>query len=191
MNYLLQYGFTKIKTGIKLYQIFNNSFVFTMSFTTQLAYAIYRIISGFIILSHRNIHCEDLHKPRTVKSVMYHGQRTYPNILSVSMNPSYCCRLGNDSIFLFAVKSLCRILLNLFCFQASVGLLNIKMSSYRFKDPRVKDKTVTRPSYLWHGNSIFGNMFFILRRAPVCGSKSRMLKYTSVWWCNFGISGVP
>ena len=26
--------------------------------------------------------------------------------------------------------------------------LNIKMSPYRYKDPRVKDKTVSRPSYL-------------------------------------------
>ena len=30
--------------------------------------------------------------------------------------------------------------------------LNIKMSSYQYRDPHVKDKTVSRPSYLQHGN---------------------------------------
>ena len=29
----------------------------------------------------------------------------------------------------------------------SVGCLNIKMSSHQFRDPHVKDKTVSRPSY--------------------------------------------
>ena len=28
------------------------------------------------------------------------------------------------------------------------GRLNIKMSSYQYRDPHVKDKTVLRPSYL-------------------------------------------
>ena len=28
------------------------------------------------------------------------------------------------------------------------GRLNIKMSSYQYRDPHVKDKTVSRPSYL-------------------------------------------
>ena len=28
------------------------------------------------------------------------------------------------------------------------GCLNIKMSSYKYRDPHVKDKTVARPSYL-------------------------------------------
>ena len=32
------------------------------------------------------------------------------------------------------------------------GRLNIKMSSYQYRDPHVKDKTVLRPSYLYHGN---------------------------------------
>ena len=32
------------------------------------------------------------------------------------------------------------------------GHLNIKMSSYQYTDPHVKDKTVSRPSYLYHGN---------------------------------------
>ena len=32
------------------------------------------------------------------------------------------------------------------------GRLNIKMSSYQWKDPHVKDKTASRPSYLYHGN---------------------------------------
>ena len=30
----------------------------------------------------------------------------------------------------------------------SGGRLNIKMSSYQYRDPHVKDKTVSRPSYL-------------------------------------------
>ena len=34
----------------------------------------------------------------------------------------------------------------------SGGHLNIKMSSYRYRDSYVKDKTVSRPSYLQHGN---------------------------------------
>ena len=32
------------------------------------------------------------------------------------------------------------------------GGLNIKMSSYQYRDSHVKDKTVSRPSYLLHGN---------------------------------------
>ena len=32
------------------------------------------------------------------------------------------------------------------------GCLNIKMSSYQYSDPHVKNKTVSRPSYLKHGN---------------------------------------
>ena len=31
--------------------------------------------------------------------------------------------------------------------------LNIKMPSYQCMDPHVKDKMVSRPSYLWHGNT--------------------------------------
>ena len=34
----------------------------------------------------------------------------------------------------------------------SGGRLNIKMLSYQYRDPHVKDKTVSRPSYLYHGN---------------------------------------
>ena len=33
------------------------------------------------------------------------------------------------------------------------GRLNIKMSSYQYRDPHVKGKTVWRPSYLKHGNA--------------------------------------
>ena len=33
------------------------------------------------------------------------------------------------------------------------GRLNTKVSSYQHRDPHVKDKTVSRPSYLQHGNS--------------------------------------
>ena len=32
------------------------------------------------------------------------------------------------------------------------GRLNIRTSSYQYRDPHVKDKTVSRPSYLLHGN---------------------------------------
>ena len=38
------------------------------------------------------------------------------------------------------------------CLVASRGRLNIKMSSYQYRDSHVKDKTVSRPSYLLHGN---------------------------------------
>ena len=33
------------------------------------------------------------------------------------------------------------------------GRLKIKMSSCQYRDPHVKDRTVLRPSYLWHGNT--------------------------------------
>ena len=33
-------------------------------------------------------------------------------------------------------------------FDKPGGRLNIKMSSYQYRDPHVKDKTVSRPSYL-------------------------------------------
>ena len=39
---------------------------------------------------------------------------------------------------------------------SSLGRLNIKMSSYQYRNPHVKDKTVSRPSYLLHGNPIHG-----------------------------------
>ena len=47
------------------------------------------------------------------------------------------------------------------------GGLNIKMSSYQYKDPNVKDNTVLRPSYLYHGIIIIpGRTVFILRCGP-------------------------
>ena len=46
------------------------------------------------------------------------------------------------------------------------GRLNIKMSSYQYMDPHVKDKTVSLPSYYRHGNPIPGKTVFILRRSP-------------------------
>ena len=36
------------------------------------------------------------------------------------------------------------------------GRLNIKMSSYQHRHLHIKDKTVSRPSYLQHGNPILG-----------------------------------
>ena len=37
-------------------------------------------------------------------------------------------------------------------FMTSGSHLNIKMSPYQYRDPHVKDKIVSRPSYLNHGN---------------------------------------
>ena len=45
--------------------------------------------------------------------------------------------------------------------------LSIKMSSYQYRDHHVKDKTVSRPSYLWHGNPHTRKTVFILRQALV------------------------
>ena len=43
------------------------------------------------------------------------------------------------------------------CWLSAPGdRLNIKMSSYQYRDPHVKDKTVSRPSYLLHWNPIPG-----------------------------------
>ena len=36
------------------------------------------------------------------------------------------------------------------------GRLNIRMSSYQYRDSHYKDKTVSRPSYLYNGNTISG-----------------------------------
>ena len=35
-----------------------------------------------------------------------------------------------------------------FCRQVAWGRLSIKKPSYQYRDPHVKDKTVSRPSYL-------------------------------------------
>ena len=40
------------------------------------------------------------------------------------------------------------------------GGLNIKMSSYQYRDPHVEDKMVSRPSYLNHGNPIHGTYWY-------------------------------
>ena len=46
------------------------------------------------------------------------------------------------------------------------GRLNIK-SSYQYRNPHVKGKTVLRPSYVWHGNPhTWEKTVFILRRGP-------------------------
>ena len=47
------------------------------------------------------------------------------------------------------------------------GHLNIKLSSYQYRDSYVKDKTVSRPSYRWHGNPILEKKtVLLLRQAP-------------------------
>ena len=38
------------------------------------------------------------------------------------------------------------------CSDRTRACLNIKMSSYQYRDPHVKNKMVSRPSYLQHGN---------------------------------------
>ena len=45
-----------------------------------------------------------------------------------------------------------RIIDTVMCHWSSGGRLNIKMSSYQYRYPHVKDKTASRPSYLKHGN---------------------------------------
>ena len=42
--------------------------------------------------------------------------------------------------------------------------LNRKMSSYQYRHPNVKDKTVSRPPYLYHGKRIPWKTVFILKR---------------------------
>ena len=47
------------------------------------------------------------------------------------------------------------------------GRLNTNISSYQFRDPHVKDKTVAWHCYLYHGNPLYlGDTVFILRRGP-------------------------
>ena len=50
--------------------------------------------------------------------------------------------------------------------QPPEGLLSIKMSSYQYKDPHVKDKMVSWPSYLWHGNLIPGKDGLYIETGP-------------------------
>ena len=44
--------------------------------------------------------------------------------------------------------------------------LNMKMSSYQYTNCQCKDKTVSRPSYLYNGNPMPGKTVFILRQSP-------------------------
>ena len=46
------------------------------------------------------------------------------------------------------VSSALQIVQNVQVLWDSGGQLNIKMPSYQYRDPHVKDKTVSRPSYL-------------------------------------------
>ena len=49
------------------------------------------------------------------------------------------------------------------------GRLTIKMAPYQYRDPPVKDNTISqrRPYFLWHGNCIHGKTIFLLQRASV------------------------
>ena len=46
------------------------------------------------------------------------------------------------------------------------GRFNIKTPSCQYRNIHYKDKTVSRPSYLYNGNPIPGKTVFILRRVP-------------------------
>ena len=47
------------------------------------------------------------------------------------------------------------------------GRLNIKMSSYQYRDPHVKEKTISRPLFLTWESPYLGKTVLILRRGPV------------------------
>ena len=47
------------------------------------------------------------------------------------------------------------------------GWLSIKMASYQYRDSHYKDKTVSRPSYLYYVDSHTYKMIFILECGPV------------------------
>ena len=51
-------------------------------------------------------------------------------------------------------------------FKKARGRLNVKMPSYQYTDPHVKDKTVSRKSHLQTGKPIPGKTVFILRPSP-------------------------
>ena len=53
------------------------------------------------------------------------------------------------------------------CDCQDLGLSPYEGSSYHYRDPNVKNKTVSQPSYIQHGNPIPGNTVFILKRGPV------------------------
>ena len=53
---------------------------------------------------------------------------------------------------------------------------NIKMPSYQNWGPQVKDKTVSRQSYLWHENPILGKTVLMLKQGPGFGKTVLMLK---------------
>ena len=67
----------------------------------------------------------------------------------------------------------------------SVGL-NIKMSFYRYGNSHVKDETVGRPSYFWHGDPIPGKTVFILRRTQgdrlILNMRIAYLERPSLYW---------
>ena len=50
--------------------------------------------------------------------------------------------------------------------QRSEARLNIEISSYQYKDSHYKDKTVSRPFYLYNENPIHEKTVFVLRRGP-------------------------
>ena len=57
------------------------------------------------------------------------------------------------------------------------GPFNIKMSSYQYRDSLVKDKTVSRPSYLYHGNPITGKDGLYIETGPRIVALSLVTKW--------------
>ena len=57
------------------------------------------------------------------------------------------------------------------------GCLDIKMSSYQYRNSHYKDNTVFRPSYLYNGNPIPGKTVFIERRGPGYGYPTKAKAY--------------
>ena len=62
--------------------------------------------------------------------------------------------------------------------------LNIKMSSWQYGNSHYKDKTVSRPSYLYNGNPIPGKTVFILRRGSDFFSVLPLIDMLHCWRCS-------
>ena len=77
-------------------------------------------------------------------------QIKYVNIFR-SMS-SFCYKVKLCFRLLYEIKSYCKHVNKTQRFVFSLGHLNMKMSSYEYRDPHVKDKTVSRLSYFSHGN---------------------------------------
>ena len=63
----------------------------------------------------------------------------------------------------------------------SWGRLNIDMSSYQYRDPHVKDKTVSPVLSLIWESPYLGKTVFILRRGPGLLDSQDLLWYNPIW----------